>query len=285
MNTPPFTVLTVNGRPWLHIPKPRDFWIKDSVWRVCLRNLFQREPTLLQGPTGSGKTELAYLIADATGRKIHAVNMGATTDPRLVLVGTTHYRKGWGTVFYPSEFVKGIQDPQGLILLDELTRSIQEAAHILFPVLDHQGFLSLDEADPPTIIQRHPNVAFFATANTGDEYTGTRELDRALKDRFIIVEIDYPPQEAERDILIAKTRVEKKMAESLVALATTCRDKWREEELSTPVSTRDLLRAAGLIADGFDPVEAFNCAILPFFDDSGGADSERTKVRQIIQKV
>jgi hypothetical protein len=39
-----------------------------------------------------------------------------------------------------------------------------------------------------------------------------------------------------------------------------------------------------LLADGFSLTEASEVAILPFFDASGGTDSERTFVKQIIQK-
>ena len=40
-------------------------------------------------------------------------------------------------------------------------------------------------------------MVFFATANIGQEYTGTRALDRALHDRFCVVKLDYPPMDAE----------------------------------------------------------------------------------------
>ena len=41
---------------------------------------------------------------------------------------------------------------------------------------------------------------------------------------------------------------------------------------------------AGLMADGFDLVEAAEVCIFPFFDNSGGVDSERTFIRQLVQK-
>ena len=44
------------------------------------------------------------------------------------------------------------------------------------------------------------------------------------------------------------------------------------------------VRICDLLADGFTLLEASEVAILPFFDASGGADSERTFVKQIIQK-
>jgi hypothetical protein len=44
------------------------------------------------------------------------------------------------------------------------------------------------------------------------------------------------------------------------------------------------VRVCELLSDGFTLSEASEVAILPFFDASGGTDSERTFVKQIIQK-
>jgi hypothetical protein len=50
------------------------------------------------------------------------------------------------------------------------------------------------------------------------------------------------------------------------------------------VSTRMTVRICELLSDGFSLTEAAEVAVLPFFDASGGSDSERTFVKQIIQK-
>jgi ParB/RepB/Spo0J family partition protein len=268
---------------WSHVRRPDQFHVSEDHWKLCLRNIDRGEPTLILGPTGCGKTELVYLAAKAVGRSVYLVNMGATTDARTALVGTTHFN-GRQTVFHPSAMVKGMQDPRGLILLDEITRSPADAGHILFPLLDHQRMLSLDEADPPQMLHLHPDTVFFATANVGAEYTGTREIDRALFDRFMPIHLKYPPKSAEADALVLKTNVARPMSTWLVNVASECRELWQKETLSIPVSTRDLIRAAGLIVDGFDPMTALDVAVVSLFDDSGGAASERTIVRQIIQK-
>ena len=41
---------------------------------------------------------------------------------------------------------------------------------------------------------------------------------------------------------------------------------------------------AGLIYDGFDLFEAAEISIFPFFSNDGGVDSERTYVKQLVQK-
>jgi hypothetical protein len=50
------------------------------------------------------------------------------------------------------------------------------------------------------------------------------------------------------------------------------------------VSTRASVEMAGLIYDGFDLFEAAEISIFPFFSNDGGVDSERTYVKQLVQK-
>jgi hypothetical protein len=42
--------------------------------------------------------------------------------------------------------------------------------------------------------------------------------------------------------------------------------------------------AAGLIYDGFSLMEAADIALLPYFSNDGGLDSERVFMKQLIQK-
>ena len=55
-------------------------------------------------------------------------------------------------------------------------------------------------------------------------------------------------------------------------------------KISSAISTRLTVEMAGLIADGFNLSEAAEVCIYPFYDQAGGVDSERTYVKQIVQK-
>jgi nitric oxide reductase NorQ protein len=173
-------------------------------------------------------------------------------------------------------------------LLDELSRAHPEAWNILMTVLDEgQRYLRLDEDVNSPTIQVAENVSFIATANIGTEYTSTRVLDRALMDRFEIIEVDILSKEQEINLLCKRfPAVKGGMIEAVADIADATRKEWRSEEgkLSTMVSTRMTVRICELLADGFSLSEAAEVAIFPFFDASGGADSERTFVKQIVQK-
>jgi hypothetical protein len=55
-------------------------------------------------------------------------------------------------------------------------------------------------------------------------------------------------------------------------------------KVTSMVSTRASVEMAGLIYDGFDLFEAAEISIFPFFSNDGGVDSERTYIKQLVQK-
>ena len=54
--------------------------------------------------------------------------------------------------------------------------------------------------------------------------------------------------------------------------------------ISSGVSTRTSVEIAGLLFDGFTLEESADITIYPQYDADGGVDSERTFVKQIVQK-
>ena len=54
--------------------------------------------------------------------------------------------------------------------------------------------------------------------------------------------------------------------------------------ISSGISTRTSVEIAGLLFDGFSLVESADITIYPQYDAGGGVDSERTFVKQIVQK-
>lgn len=268
--------------------KPNDLEMSEIKWKYLVRSAVRGKNIMMVGPAGCGKTQAAKALPQATNRPFFYFNLGATQDPRATLIGNTHFKDG-ETTFDESAFVKAIRTQDSVILLDELSRAHPEAWNILMTVLDEgQRYLRLDEdIDAPTI-KVAPGVSFIATANIGTEYTSTRVLDRALMDRFEIIEVDILTLEKEKSLLTKRygKTVSADLIHAVADIADATRKEWRSEtgKLSTMVSTRMTVRVCELLADGFNLGEAAEVAILPLFDAAGGADSERTFVKQIIQK-
>ena len=271
-----------------HKIKPATLEMSDVKWKYLVRSAVRGKNIMMVGPAGCGKTQAAKDLPKATNRPFFYFNLGATQDPRATLIGNTHFKDGQ-TKFDESAFVKAIQTENAVILLDELSRAHPEAWNILMTVLDEgQRYLRLDEdIDSPTI-RVASGVSFIATANIGTEYTSTRVLDRALMDRFEIIEVDILSLSQEEDLLTKRFSgdVSTALIHAVADIADATRKEWRSEDgkLTTMVSTRMTVRLCELLADGFSLTEAAEVAILPLFDASGGTDSERTFVKQIIQK-
>jgi len=175
-----------------------------------------------------------------------------------------------------------------VILLDELSRAHPDAWNILMTVLDSgQRYLRLDEASGQDTINVADGVTFIATANIGNEYTSTRTMDKALMDRFTIIEMDLLSAYDEAELLkYMFPLVATKMIESIAGIAEMTRKECINEDarLSHPVSTRTSVEMASLIYDGFTLQEASDITIYPQYSTDGGVDSERTFIKQIVQK-
>ena len=268
--------------------KPANLIMNELKWKYLVRSAVRARNIMMTGPAGSGKTMAAKALVEALKRPFYYFNLGATQDPRASLIGNTHFNKSTGTYFSESAFVKAIKTPYAVILLDELSRSHPEAANILMTVLDQtQRYLRLDEQDNSPIVKVAEGVTFIATANIGSEYTATRVMDRALLDRFVRIEIDTLDAENEfklLEMLYPDTNKDDLKAIAEIAFHTREQIKGEAGKISTGISTRISVEMAGLIYDGFNLLEAAEVAIFPFYSTDGGMDSERTYIKQLVQK-
>ena len=268
--------------------KPLELVITDLKWKYLIRSAVRAKNIMMTGPAGCGKTMAAKSLVKSLDRPDFYFNLGATQDPRATLIGNTHFAKDKGTFFSESAFVKAIKTPNAIILLDELSRAHPDAWNILMTVLDQgQRYLRLDEADGSPIVNVAEGVTFIATANIGNEYTSTRVIDRAILDRFVTIEMDVLNDEQEFGLLkfmFPEVNEDSLLAVAEIAHHTRTQSISENGKLTSMVSTRASVEMAGLIYDGFDLFEAAEISIFPFFPQDGGVDSERTYVRQLVQK-
>jgi len=268
--------------------KPGELFMTDLKWKYLVRSAMRGKNIMMVGPAGAGKTVASKYLVKALDRPDFYFNLGATQDPRSTLIGNTHFNKEDGTYFSESLFVKAIQTENAVILLDELSRAHPEAWNILMTVLDlNQRYLRIDEKQGSPTIQVAAGVCFIATANIGNEYTSTRVLDRALMDRFITIEMEQLSDVEEFRLLQLKyPKASKPALQAIAEIASMTRNEARQAgaKLTSTMSTRASVECAGLIYDGFTLAEAAEVSIYPFFSEDGGVDSERTYVKQIVQK-
>ena len=268
--------------------RPKTLVMPDLKWKYLIRSAMRGKNIMMTGAAGCGKTMAAKKLVEALDRPHFYFNLGATQDPRGTLIGNTHFKKDEGTTFSESLFVKAIQTKDSIILLDEISRAHPEAWNILMTVLDQgQRYLRLDEHEDAPTIEVAEGVTFVATANIGNEYTATRSMDRALVDRFIIVEMDTLNKEQEAGLLKdLHPGVTQEQVDAIADIASMTRAEIKNDapRVSNSISTRISVEIAGLLEDGFTLAEAAEVCIYPFFDEDGGVDSERTFMKQVVQK-
>ena len=268
--------------------KPAGLMMTELKWKYLIRSAVRGKNIMMTGPAGCGKTMAAKAVVNSLDRADFYFNLGATQDPRGTLIGNTHFDAKKGTYFSESHFVKAIQTPNAVILLDELSRAHPDAWNILMTVLDYgQRYLRLDEKNDSETIKVADGVTFVATANIGNEYTSTRVMDKALMDRFTIVEMDVLSEEDENSLLnYMFPHVDSVVLGNVAKIASLTRTESNSEtaRISSGISTRTTVELCGLLFDGFSLEEASEVSIYPQYDNTGGVDSERTFVKQIVQK-
>ncbi len=268
--------------------KPAGLMMSELKWKYLIRSAVRGKNIMMTGPAGCGKTMAAKAVVNSLDRADFYFNLGATQDPRGTLIGNTHFDTKKGTYFSESHFVKAIQTPNAVILLDELSRAHPDAWNILMTVLDYgQRYLRLDEKNDSETVKVADGVTFVATANIGNEYTSTRVMDKALMDRFTIVEMDVLSEDEENELLTYMfPNVDSTVLGNVSKIANLTRVESKSDtaRVNCGISTRTTVELSGLLYDGFSLTEAAEVSIYPQYDDAGGVDSERTFVKQIVQK-
>jgi MoxR-like ATPase len=242
----------------------------------------------VRGPKGAGKTSLGEWFATVTKRPLFIQDIPTLREPKELLgykdVETDPVTGAMRILWRLSGFVEAIQTPRACIVLDEATRVQAQILNILLPLLDHRGRVYVD--DVGKTIHVAEGVVFIATANIGLQYTGTWQWDAAFEDRLQYqLDVGYLPVDVEAQVLTKKTGIDPKVAVRLAEIAELTRQRTADENdpLSHEISTRQLINAARLIAEGADPKDALDFTVVPTYSTEGGHTSHRTTVLQMIQ--
>ena len=173
------------------------------------------KPVLVEGPAGTGKTQLAKSIAEMTGARLIRLQCYEGLDESKALYEWNYKKQllriqadkksdSWSEVhddIFSDEFLLTrplleaitASDPV-VLLIDEVDRVEVETEALLLEILsDYQ--VSIPELG--TIEAKQIPLVFLTSNNT-------RELSEALKRRCLYLHVDYPSMEREKEIVLTK---------------------------------------------------------------------------------
>jgi MoxR-like ATPase len=198
------------------------------------------KPILVEGPAGTGKTQLAKSVAEMTGARLIRLQCYEGLDESKALY-EWNYKKQllriqaqrvgeagsetWSDIeenIFSEDFLLTrplleairAEDPV-VLLIDEVDRVEVETEALLLEILsDYQ--VSIPELG--TVEAKQIPLVFLTSNNT-------RELSEALKRRCLFLHIDYPDVEREKEIVLTRvTGVSDSLADQIVRIVRSIRN-------------------------------------------------------------
>ncbi|MCK9544912.1 MAG: AAA family ATPase [Novosphingobium sp.] len=213
-------------------------------------------PVLLIGETGTGKTGAIKNVAQKKGVDLIRLNLTGQTGVDEIL--GKFLVNSRGMYWVDGLLIKAMKEGHWIVF-DEINMALPEILSALHSLLDDDRKIVLKERNGE-LIRPHANFRFFATMNPSDEYTGTKELNKAFLSRFPIIQsVEYSNKEV--DIISDRTGLKKQDAEKVAMIAKEIRDLKNKEKISYTCSTRDILAFSKLLVNGFKIQDAFMLSI------------------------
>jgi len=235
-----------------------------------------RLPAMLKGPTGCGKTRFVEYMAYRLGRPLITVACHedlSSTD----LVGR-FLLEGEETVWHDGPLTTAVRSG-AICYLDEVVEARKDTVVIIHPLTDDRRRLPIEKRG--TVLEAPPEFMLVVSYNPGYQSI-IKDLKQSTRQRFVAMEFDYPPPDAETEIVAKEGGIDETTATDLVKIGQKVRNL-RGHGLEEGVSTRLLIYAAQMIAKGISPIEAAEVAICsPITDDRELQRSIREIVTTII---
>lgn len=218
-------------------------------------------PVMLKGPTGCGKTRFVEAMAYRMGRPLITVacheDLSATD-----LVGR-FLLEGEETVWHDGPLTTAVRHG-AICYLDEVVEARKDTIVLIHPLTDDRRILPVEKRGE--VLSAPEDFMLVISYNPGYQSV-LKDLKQSTRQRFLSLEFDYPPAEAETQIVAHEGGIDESTARDLVKIGEKVRNL-KGHGLEEGVSTRLLVYAGQMISRGVDPVTACEIAIAsPITDD------------------
>jgi len=219
--------------------KAQSYLADDSIAGVVYLADRLQKPILVEGPAGTGKTELAKAVASMTGSRLIRLQCYEGLDEskalyewnykkQLLRIQAQRVTEGeggeWSSIeddIFSDSFLltrpllEAIRaDDPVVLLIDEVDRVEVETEALLLEILsDYQ--VSIPELG--TVVAKQIPLVFLTSNNT-------RELSEALKRRCLFLHIDYPHLDREKEIVLTRVPdISEHLADQVVRIVRSIR--------------------------------------------------------------
>ncbi|MFA5677121.1 MAG: CbbQ/NirQ/NorQ/GpvN family protein [Pseudomonas sp.] len=215
---------------------------------------------MLKGPTGCGKTRFIEHMAWQLGRPLITIPCHddlAASD----LIGRFLIQHN-GTVWQDGPLTRAVREG-AICYLDEVVEARQDTVVVLHALTDHRRILPIDKTGE--LLQAAPGFQLVVSYNPGYQRM-LKDLKPSTRQRFVAMDLDFPPPELEVRIVRHESGVDEATARGLVTLAERIR-QLRDRGLAEVPSTRLLIAAGTLMVSGIGRREACQAAIVSPLSD------------------
>ena len=243
----------------LTLPAPFYRAVDDEVevFRAAAR---RGAPVLLKGPTGCGKTRFVEAMAHELGRELITV-AGHEDMTSADLVGR-FLLKGGETVWVDGPLTRAVREG-AIFYLDEVVEARQDTTVVIHPLADHRRELPVDRLG--VTLPAAPGFQLVISYNPGYQSV-LKSLKESTRQRFIAIELGFPPAAIESEVVAAEAGVDRGTADTLVTLANTIRNL-DGSPLREAASTRMLILTAGLVGEGLNLRSAVQAGMVQVLTD------------------
>ena len=256
----------------------------------------QKIPILFKGPTGCGKTRFVEYMAYRLGQPLTRISQEnrkkeketSTTGPHtnipLVtiachedltasdLVGR-YLLQGDSTIWIDGPLTRAVK-VGGICYLDEIVEARKDTTVLIHPLTDHRRILPVEKRGE--LLEAADGFLLVMSYNPGYQ-SALKDLKHSTRQRFVAIEFGPPPVDVEAGIIEHEAGIDKKISLQLAKLGEKVRNL-REHGLGEGASTRLLIYAGKLIAQGISPRRACQVAV-------NWAVTDETAIQESISEV
>jgi len=232
-----------------------------------------RMPMMLKGPTGCGKTRFVEYMAWKLNKPL--ITLACNEDMTASDLVGRYLLDADGTRWQDGPLTLAVRYG-AICYLDEVVEARQDTTVVIHPLTDARRVLPLEKKNE--LVSAHPDFQLVISYNPGYQSI-LKDLKQSTKQRFGALDFGYPVRDVEIEIVSHEAGIGPDLAAKLVTVAErACNLKGHG--LEEGISTRMLIYAGSLIAQGAEPIAACHVTLIkPITDDPDIRDALGATIR------